>query len=228
MGGKISIYDNPKWIGRKFGSLTVVETVLGKKGNGTCWFWKMKCDCGNETIVLPNKVIKGYTNSCGCKKKDRCRILTEKYRVRHGDNGTRLYHIWHGMRQRCINKNNKDYKNYGFRGIKVCDQWLNSYVDFKTWALSNGYEETLTLDRIDVNGDYCPENCRWVTVKEQCRNKRETVYLEFDGERKPLIQWADEIGIDYQTLYGRVFHKGWNVEKALTTPVMKQFSKHTV
>lgn len=111
------------------------------------------------------------------------------------------------MKDRCVNEKNKCYKDYGGRGITVCDEWLNSFPTFQEWALSHGYQENLTIDRIDVNGNYCPGNFRWATVKEQNNNQRRTIYFEIDGIRKPLSQWAEDTGIPRHKLYAR-WHNG--------------------
>lgn len=135
----------------------------------------------------------------------------------HGGTGTRLYRIWQNMKARCYGKYSREYDNYGGRGITVCDEWRNSYEKFKEWALNNGYEENLTLDRIDVNGNYEPSNCQWITNKEQQNNRRDNVYYEFGGETKSLSQWSEELGICYKTLQKRI--RKWGVEKAFTEPL---------
>ena len=128
------------------------------------------------------------------------------------------------MKDRCYNPNNNAYCNYGARGITVCEEWLNSYLSFRDWALNNGYSEALpssecTLDRIDVNGNYCPENCRWVSMKEQCNNKRDNYNISYNGTTKTLTQWAEEYGIKSRTLRTRIVNLNWPIDKALNTPV---------
>ena len=138
---------------------------------------------------------------------------------RHGSKGTKLYEVWCGMRGRCLNPTNKNYFRYGGRGITLCDEWMQSYLDFKRWALKNGYKEGLTIDRIDNDKGYSPNNCRWVTMSKQANNKRNTLFLEYKGERKPLQEWANELGIKRLTLYYRIYKLGWTVESALTENV---------
>lgn len=129
----------------------------------------------------------------------------------------RLYDIYTTMKQRCYNKNHKKYKHYGGRGIKVCSEWLESYSNFYEWAINNGYSDNLTLDRIDTNGNYEPNNCRWATQKEQQNNKRTNTNITYNGETHNLKQWAEIKGINYKALWKRL-HDGWSVERALTTP----------
>lgn len=164
--------------GRKFGRLTAIEKVGKQNGHIT---WRCKCDCGNEAVVQGTALKNGYTQSCGCLWKeavseyrhgDRRRKAVGKAHTTHGMSNKRIYRIWQAMRNRCGNPNKPDYKYYGGRGISVCEEWKNSFEPFYKWAMSNGYNDTLTIDRIDVNGNYEPNNCRWVTMAEQNKNKR--------------------------------------------------------
>lgn len=130
------------------------------------------------------------------------------------DKHNRLYRIWAGIRRRCNNPNVPNYKDYGGRGIKVCNEW-NSFENFEAWARSNGYADNLSIDRIDTNGDYCPENCRWATDKEQANNKRNNKFITFNGKTQTMKQWAEELGINYSALKCRLQVYGWDIEKAL-------------
>lgn len=129
-----------------------------------------------------------------------------------------LYKRYHHIKERCYNPNSKSYHRYGGRGIKMCGEWLNDYLNFETWALSHGFEESLAIDRIDNNGDYSPENCRFVTLKENNQNRRTTRFYTIDGETKNLQQWCDYYGIKRGTVYTRLQH-GWEIKDALTTPI---------
>ena len=164
-------YRDEKWIGEKFGRLTVQEILFGKEYTGKT-YWKCRCDCGNTTIKGANQIITGHVVSCGCAFKEYFHNLT------FDENGkrNRLHIVWTTMRSRCNNYKDRSYHDYGGRGIKVCEEW-NRYPAFYEWAMENGYDKDAphgqcTLDRIDNDGNYEPSNCRWATMKEQVKNKR--------------------------------------------------------
>lgn len=156
-------------IGQRFGRLTVIEETTERKAGSICWI--CKCDCGNITNPISYTALKrGHTKSCGCWSKEKHKEVFTK----HGLFGSRLYKIWCGIKERCSNPNRKEYKNYGGRGISVCEEWQNDFKTFYAWALANGYSDNLSIDRINNDGNYEPSNCRWATRKEQQNNRRNT------------------------------------------------------
>lgn len=201
------------YTGMKFGRWTVLGVAPNHitSGGYSVAMWDCVCECGTRRAVRGNDLRLGKSVSCGCY------LVDNPVSRKHGATGSHLYMIYHGMRARCYNPNNDDYKHYGGRGIKICDEWQD-YETFQSWALRNGYVDGLTIDRIDVNGDYCPNNCRWITMDEQKANKRNTVYVTAFGETKRLVEWAKEYGMKYQTLEKRI-KNGWLIEDALTVPV---------
>lgn len=202
--------------GVKFGRLLAIKKV-GIINNGA--LWACKCDCGNEKNVSLQHLRNGDTQSCGCLAKERASIrgkapnnIGDRMRT-HGDRRSKLYNVWSGMKRRCNNKNSTHYNDYGGRGIKVCESW-NEYINFKEWAVSNGYEEGLTIERVDVNKNYEPDNCKWATWIEQQNNKRNTKRYLFEGEMYTLRQLSEMSGINKRTLAGRL-ERGWPVEKIM-------------
>lgn len=205
---------------QKFGKLTAlyrVQDYVSPSGNRKTR-WMCLCDCGNYAIAQASQLKSGNTKSCGCRKIEAAKENAAK-NVKHGEIHTRLYGIWAGIKARCYGPYMQDYKNYGGRGITMCDEWRYNYVAFRDWALSHGYRDDLTIDRIDVNGNYCPENCRWITVKEQCNNTRVNRYITIDGVTKTKTQWAEQYGMSQETLGYRLDHLGMDIEEALTAPV---------
>lgn len=161
--------------------------------------WRCRCDCGTVRDVDGLSLRSGKSVSCGCYRADNSREMMVKHNIENakydGPYNHRLYNSWYGMIERCYNKKHKSYHNYGGRGITVCDEWRKSYLSFREWALSNGYKDYLTVDRIDVNGNYEPSNCRWATTKEQGNNRRTNHMVEANGEVHTLTQWADIFGV---------------------------------
>ena len=196
---------------KRFGRLFVVgRAENSKEGKPT---WKCECLCGNIVTIRGAALSSGHTVSCGCYCRDT--------HTSHGGESTRLYNVWRSMKARCLTPSHKAYTDYGGRGITVCKEWLN-FSKFREWALSNGYDENApkwvcTLDRINVNKGYAPENCRWVDMFEQGRNKRNSKIIEYNGEQHTLREWADILGIGYQTLYARITRYGYSVNLALAT-----------
>lgn len=149
-----------------------------------------------------------------------------KGNYRHGMRYTRIYNIWKSMQQRCKNPNSINYKNYGAKGVLVCKEWSDNFEAFRDWAMANGYNDNLTIDRINVNGNYEPENCRWVSYKEQANNKSNNRLVEFKGEIHTLGEWSSITGVKLSTIWARL-QRGWSIEKTLTTKVVVGANQYT-
>lgn len=210
-----------KYIGKKYNKLLILK-ICGKNkfGHALC---ECLCDCGNKTIAEASSVLSGNTKSCGCLK-----IYNIKNRNRtHGMSNTRLYRVWKGMRNRCYNKNSNSYVRYGGRGITVCDEWRNDFVNFYNWAIENGYDESadrgeFTIDRINNNGDYCPENCRLGNYFIQANNKRSNRLITYNNECKNVKEWSKYFGFDYKYFHQKLKENDWSVEKVLGLPYFKE------
>lgn len=145
-------------------------------------------------------------------------IKPPRYRHKVVEN-KRLWNIWNGIKKRCLFETEPRYAQYGARGITICDEWKESFDNFADWAYANGYDDTLTIERIDVNGNYCPENCKWITRKEQAFNKQDTIWVDYQGKRIQLRKLCEEKGLRYDAIHNRIMKMGWNVEKAIDTPL---------
>ncbi len=199
-------------VGKKYGRLTVIGYVSKNQHGKTVW--KCQCDCGNTAVIVGTHLTSGHTQSCGCYNADSSRVRV----TTHGMSQTRLYNIWRGMLKRCEYEKATNYKNYGAKGITVCEAW-HDFEIFREWAMSHGYLDSLTLDRVDNGGNYCPQNCRWVDMREQLRNTTRNKSITYRGETRCLQEWADILGLPYRTLQQRINTYGWSVEKAFTTPI---------
>lgn len=198
--------------GMRFGTLTVISEVLKRNKHGQI-LYNVKCDCGKEKQTLGASMKRGLTRSCNT-----CHLLTGS----HGMHKSREFKIWSSMKSRCSNPNEPNYKRYGGRGIKVCDDWLESFVKFyRDMGNSNG----LTLDRIDVNGNYEPSNCRWATCKIQSRNKTNNIFYTYNGETLCVSEWLERISMASSTFCNRI-KRGWSFEKSITTPVRAKSNNH--
>ena len=214
-------------IGNRYGHWTVIERAENSKDGKTRWL--CRCDCGTIRSVDNGHLKSGASTNCGCeafkKTSERNRVRKRTHGGTSGEKQERLYDVHRSMKRRCYEPSNNSYHNYGGRGIKVCDEWLgeHGYENFRKWAMENGYDpnaerQECTLDRIDNNGNYCPENCRWVNAKIQGNNRNDNHILEYQGERHTVVEWAEKMGMLPVTLYARI-RRGWPIEKALKTPI---------
>lgn len=201
--------------GRKFGRLTMLTKLPNNRA--LCL-----CDCGTEKSITISHIIRGKIQSCGCLHKELASITMTKLSTKHGGYYTPTYHIWNSMLDRCRNPNNPAYKHYGERGITVCERWA-AFENFLTDMGEKPHKRS--LDRIDNNKGYSPENCRWATNKEQSNNKRTCIQLTYNGETKNITEWADYLDIDRNLIYSRI-EAGWSTHKALLTPSRKKKSTY--
>ena len=212
MGKNSFIYKDVDFTGKRFGKLTVIK----KADIGRSW-WVCQCDCGKVVTLIANKMV--TYRSCGCGEKYNRKHLGEN-NITHGKTETRLYRVWCKMKERCNNPNIEHYPEYGGRGIKVCDEWNHSFENFQKWAYSAGYDDNCngnqqSLDRIDVQGNYEPNNCRWATHKEQMRNTTRTVYIDYHGEKIPMSAFCEEHGITYGKFVARYLERGVTADELL-------------
>lgn len=206
--------------GNRYGRLKVINYAYSAKNQR---HWVCLCDCGNITLPTTNSLKKGNTTSCGCRARELTKKFNHdrrKYKMEYEKNRPVLYYTWLNMCRRCNNPKMPDYYRYGGRGIKVCDEWLD-YSTFEEWAMNSGWEKGLTLDRIDNEGNYFPENCRWATRDQQANNKRTCIFLTYNGKTQTMAQWARECGVSSTTISNR-YHAGWDAERIITTPVKKK------
>lgn len=201
--------------GDVFGRLTAREITGKDKHRGTLWL--CTCVCGNEVVVRSSALRRGNTVSCGCYKKEVNAASLRNRRTTHGQTRTPSFRSWESMQQRCYNPHSGQFQWYGLRGVMVCDAWKGE-KGFDNFISDLGRRPLgKTLDRIDTDGNYCPDNCRWVLPKQQANNRTNNVRLTFRGETKTLAQWAESTGLAYGTLYSRV-SKGWSLDRALVEP----------
>lgn len=203
--------------GMKFGRLTVIELhEIKEYGNFNKRFiFLCKCECGKTSTPDHRSLLTGGTVSCGCHRSE----IFVKRNTTHGLTHCKLMKVWIGLRQRITNPNSRRFDSYGGRGINVCDEW-SDFAVFSKWAIENGYAEGLSIDRIDNNGDYCPNNCRWTTDYVQSRNTRRNINYTINGVTKCLRDWIEDplcIHKNYKAIWYRI-QRGWDIERALTTP----------
>lgn len=207
-------------VDKKFGRITVLKYMGCNKNKNSLWL--CRCDCSKEKVIIGNNLVRGFTKSCGCLQREVC----SKNKKSHGRSNTRLFHIWQSMIDRCVNSKNKRYKNYGGRGITICNEWKDDFQKFYEWAITNGYKEEIlpnginkwTIDRIDNNGNYEPNNCRWATNMQQCNNTSINVIIKHGNETHTLSEWCRIYNIQTQTAgdrilrgitdFNKIFYKG--------------------
>jgi hypothetical protein len=200
--------------GDRFGRLTAIGRDLSKPGHAR---WLFHCDCGNDKIVYLQSVVSGRTRSCGCLEAESRRNSNRSHGETCDGRQTPEYMAWNNMRARCSNRRRSDYARYGGRGIRVCERWNGS---FDAFLADMGRRPSFrhSIDRIDSNGDYCPENCRWATDVEQSRNRRSSRSVTIDGKSVPLIEACRSAGLPYKSVWYRL-KSGWPAEAALKTPI---------
>lgn len=189
-------------IGKKFNMLTIISHK--KKGKYNCNYFVCKCDCGKITEIKSNHILNDNQLSCGC-----VRVKYEDSKI-----GTILYDTWNRMIHRCYNVDNHKYPRYGARGIVVCDEWKNNYNAFYKWAINNGFKVGLSIDRVNNNGNYEPNNCRWATRKQQMNNTSRNRYITHNNETHTLAEWCEKLGLNYSTVSVRL-HRGKTISEAL-------------
>lgn len=192
---------------KKIDRLLVIRRVGEKKGN---ILWECLCDCGKKVIRTSTNLNRGKNKSCGCYTKDRLHLRKQD----NPKTERRIYQIYSDIKQRCYNKNNSNYKRYGGRGIKLSNEW-DTFDKFELWAMNNGYKDTLTIERIDVNGDYSPSNCTWIHISKQAFNTRRNFYVEYEGKQIRLKTLCDDLNLNYNRIFSRLY-RGWTIEEAIS------------
>lgn len=205
------------YTGKNFGGTEVLRFSHADSGGNA--YWVCKCwRCKSEYTTSIHNLKRAKT--CVCKK---CKnVLLRESKLVHEKTNTRLFTIWMNMKDRCYRNTSKSYSDYGGRGITICQEWLDDFMNFYNWAMANGYRDDLTIERKDVNGNYCPENCSWATMKEQENNRRNSVFYEINGIKCTLSEWCDKYNMDYKLVRERV-KKGMDIVDALTIPKQKPF-----
>ena len=217
--------NSTEWLGKRFGRLRIVGFVHASPPYRG-WWWVCECDCGSSKTLIPGDVKSGKVRSCGCLHNEVCSERASKFTHSVYDH-KRLYSIYNGIKKRCYSDSEPRYKDYGARGIEMCDEWLNSsngFDNFVEWSLANGYNDALSIDRVDVNGNYCPANCRWISIQDQANNKRDTKWVEYKGERVQLKKLCDKLGVTYDTVHNRIYNLKWSVEDAIEKPSQQENS----
>lgn len=202
--------------GQRFGKLTVLrraENYVKSNGHKESK-WVCCCECGNEITVTRTNLKRA--RSCGCSKG---KYISDS-KITHGMSNSRLYRIWQNMKNRCYNPNVDRYDRYGGRGITVCEKWRDSFEAFYKWAIDNGYSDELSIDRKDVNGNYTPDNCRWISMEKQADNKSNSRIFEYNGEAHTVSEWSKILDISRDIIWNRI-KRGWDIERVFTQPIRK-------
>lgn len=202
--------------GIKYGRLTALKRVENSKHNT---MWLFRCECGNEIVTTGYAVRSGHTTSCGCFLSE----TTASLKYSHGMARTRIYKIYQKIKGRCYKETDKAYAKYGGRGIGICEAWLgdNGFENFFEWSIQNGYADELSIDRIDVNGNYEPSNCRWVDAVVQANNRRNNRRITCEGQTKTMAEWSKITGVSSATICTRL-NNGWSIKEALYTPTKRK------
>lgn len=208
--------------GMTFGRLTVIDRDLSKKGGAA--HWNCICNCGTMKSISGSSLREGLTQSCGCLCLERIKETVTTHAASRIGQREPTHIIWANMKARCYNTNRSDYHQYGGRGITVCDRWLNSYVNFLEDM--GPRPKGLSLDRIDNNKGYSKDNCRWATPTEQNNNKRSNILLSFKGKTQSISAWAKDLGFNPEVIRKRIRIRGWDVERALTTPLKSNIERN--
>lgn len=223
-------------IGDKFNRLTIKNKIIEDKYGQHITYAICDCDCGKEHTVKLTFLVSNHTKSCGCLRDEKARERVIERNWKHGESdlkNNRLYRIWSAMKSRCYTQYSRSFKDYGGRGIIVCDDWKKDFLIFKDWALNNGYSDDLSIDRVDVNGNYEPSNCRWATNQQQARNRRnnrmDTVKITAFGETKSALDWLDDPRCDLKTTTGIIYRigAGWTPEEAISKPSERKEKNHS-
>lgn len=198
--------------GDKFGKWTIIEEIAPKIiSNKPRRMFRCQCECGNIGEVQLSCLRNGHSTSCGCEQKKRVSAANTK----HGLEKHPLYNTWKNIKKRCNYINASEYENYGGRGISVCEEWSNNFQSFYNWAINNGWSKELTIDRIDTNGNYCPENCRWANVETQMNNMTKNHYIEYNGDTYTLSTLSKHLSIPYNIVRYRLSNCKWTVEQLI-------------
>lgn len=208
-----------EWMDKRFDRLVITDFVHATPPSRG-WWWVCKCDCGNVKVLRPTDVKLGKIRSCGCLHDEVCTQKATKFENRVADN-KRLYSIYNGIKKRCYRPAEPRYKDYGARGIQMVSEWLDEqhgFDSFVKWSMDNGYTDGMTIDRIDVYGNYGPNNCRWIPLVEQALNKRETLWVDYKGERVQLLVLCERMAVNYDMVHNRIYALGWSVEDAIDKP----------